>query len=136
MRVVLDTNVCVSGLLLPGSTPGRIVTAWRDGQFGLVLSEPLLAEIGKVLFYPKIRKRLGWDDKTIANYLLLLRFEAEVIGIDAITASVPRDAGDDMVLATLLAGKADALVTGDQDLLALADAYPIITPADFASRMT
>lgn len=135
MQVVLDTNVFVSGLMLPGSTHGQIITAWWDAQFGLVLSEPMLAEIGKVLVYPKIRKRLGWDAATIANYLLLLRFEAEVVGIDAVSASVPRDAGDDMVLATLLAGKAEFLVTGDQDLLALATDYPIVTPADFARRI-
>lgn len=135
MRVVLDTNVFVSGLMLPGSPPGQIITAWRDAQFGLVLSEPMLAEIGKVLVYPKIRKRLGWDAATIANYLLLLRFEAEVVGLDAVSVSVPRDAGDDMVLATLLAGKAEFLVTGDQDLLALATDYPIVTPADFARRI-
>lgn len=136
MRAVLDTNVFVSGLLLPDSIPGRIIAAWREGQFYLVISEPILAEIGKVLAYPKIRKRLGWDAATIANYLLLLRFEAEVVNLDKVTASVPRDANDDMVLATLLVGKADALVTGDQDLLALAADYPIIMPADFASRIT
>ena len=45
MRVVLDTNVLVSGLMLPESRPGKIVAAWRAGQFDLVVSEPLLAEI-------------------------------------------------------------------------------------------
>lgn len=135
MRVVLDTNVFVSGLMLPGSTPDRIIAAWREGQYSLVLSEPMLNEIGKVLAYPKIQKRLGWDATTIANFLLLLRFEAEVVGIEAITANVPRDAGDNMVLATLLSGKADVLVTGDQDLLVLAEEYPILSPTDFARRI-
>ncbi len=136
MQVVFDTNVFVSGLLLPDSVPGRIVAAWREGQFGLVISEPMLAEIGRVLAYPKIRKRLGWDDKTIANYLLLLRFEAKIVSIAAVAANVPRDANDNMVLATLLADKAEFLVTGDEDLLALAGEYPIITPADFARRIS
>lgn len=96
----------------------------------------MLIEIGRVLAYPKIRKRLGWDAAKIANYLLLLRFEAEVVNLDKLTTSVPRDANDEMVLATLLAGKADVLVTGDQDLLALATDYPVITPAEFASRIS
>lgn len=135
MRAVLDTNVFISGLLLPRSVPGQIISAWRGGQFGLVLSESMLVEIGKVLAYPKIRNRLRWNDETIANFLALLRFEAEVVMPETIKATVPRDANDDMVLATLLASGADCLVTGDQDLLDLADRYPIVMPADFARRI-
>jgi len=135
VRAVLDTNVLVSGLLLPRSVPGQIVAAWRGGHFGLVLSEPLLFEIGAVLAYPKIRKRLRWDDERIAAYLALLRFEAEVVALGSMPASVPGDADDDMVLATLLASGADFLVTGDRDLLALAGQYPIAMPADFARRI-
>jgi predicted nucleic acid-binding protein len=48
---------------------------------------------------------------------------------------VPRDPGDDPVLATLLAADADCLVSGDGDLLALRDRYPILTPAEFARRL-
>lgn len=135
MRAVLDTNVFVSGLLLPRSAPGQIVAAWRGGQFGVVLSEPLLLEIGQVLAYPKINKRLRWNEEMLASYLTLLRFETEVVALEPMHASVPRDADDDMVLATLLTSKADCLVTGDQDLLALAGQYAIVAPADFARRI-
>lgn len=135
MRAVVDTNVFISGLMLPKSTPGRILGAWRSGQFALVLSEPMLDEIAAVLGYPKIRKRTGWDDDTINRYLTLLRFEAEIADIRKTPAHVPRDAKDNMVLATLLASQADCLVTGDLDLLDLANTYPIIAPADFAGRI-
>ncbi len=135
MRAVLDTNVFISGLLLPLSVPGQIVAAWRGGQFAVVLSEPLLDEIGKVLAYPKISQRLGWSDQIIADYLALLRFETSVVGLDGVHAEVPCDANDNMVLATQLAGEADFLVTGDQDLLALAGQYPIVSPADFVRRI-
>jgi uncharacterized protein len=135
VRAVIDTNVFISGLMLPKNTPGRIINAWRTGHFALVLSEPMLAEISSVLSYPKIRKRIGWDDDTISRYLTLLRFEAEISDIRRTTAHVPRDAKDNMVLATLLASKADCLVTGDLDLLTLADTHPILSPADFVSRI-
>lgn len=135
MRAVVDTNVFISGLMLPKSTPGQVVAAWRAGHFNLVLSELMLDEIGAVLGYPKIRKRIGWDEDTINRYSTLLRFEAEIADIQGIQASVPRDAKDNMVLATLLASEADCLVTGDLDLLTLADTYPICTPADFAKRI-
>ncbi len=135
MRAVIDTNVFVSGLMLPKSTPGRIINAWRSGHFSLVLSEPTLAEISTVLSYPKIRRRIDWNDDAISRYVMLLRFEAEISDIRKTTAHVPRDGKDNMVLATLLASKADCLVTGDADLLALAGTYPILTPADFVGRI-
>ena len=132
MKVVLDTNVLVSGLMLPDSVPGRIVAAWRGAQFELAMSEPLLDEIGRVLSYSKIQRRLRWGGDEIARFLLLLRFKAEIVDIENENASVPRDPGDDPVLATLHAADADCLVSGDGDLLALRDRYPILTPAEFA----
>lgn len=135
MRAVVDTNVFVSGLMLPKSTPGKVMAAWRAGHFRLVLSEPLLEEISAVLGYPRIRKRIGWDDEVISRYRALLRFEAEIVDIQNQAAHVPRNAKDNMVLATLLAGKADCLVSGDRDLLSLADSYPIYSASDFAQRI-
>ena len=135
MRVVLDTNVLVSGLMLPESVPWKIVAAWRVAQFELVLSEPMLDEIGRVLSYPRIHARLGWGKDEIANFLLLLRFKADVVDIAREKGRRTRDPGDDPVLATLLASGADCLVSGDGDLIALRDRYPILTPADFARRI-
>ena len=53
MRVVLDTNVFISGLLLPNGIPGRIVKAWQQAQYTLVLSEPMLSEIERVLYFSR-----------------------------------------------------------------------------------
>lgn len=135
MRAVLDTNIFVSGLLLPKSTPGKVVAAWRSGQFRLVLSEPLIEEIAAVLAYPKIRKRTRWDEGAIQQFLGILRFEAELVDISGVPAEVPRDAKDNKVLATLLASHADCLVTGDNDLLCLAESFPIVSATDFATRI-
>jgi len=135
VKVVLDTNVLLSGLMLPESVPGRIVRAWRAAQFELVLSEPMLDEVGRVLAYPKIKKRLNWDQDTISRFLLLLRFKADVVEFGSATVEVARDPQGAPVLATLIAGGADHLVTGDKDLLTLRDVYPIVTPAEFASRL-
>ena len=49
LRIVLDTNVLVSGLAYPGSVPGRIVTAWRQGGLDVVLSRYILDEMVRVL---------------------------------------------------------------------------------------
>jgi uncharacterized protein len=134
VRIVLDTNVLLSGLMLPDGTPGKIVNAWRRRNFALVLSEPMLEEIARVLAYPKIRKRLGWDDETIARYVALLRFEAEVVSIAGVEANVPADPDDNHLLATVIASKADWLITGDRDFDALSEHHPIISPSEFVRR--
>jgi putative PIN family toxin of toxin-antitoxin system len=136
VRVVLDTNVMVSGLMLPESVPGKIVAAWRGSQFDLVMSEPLLDEIGRVLSYPKIHARLGWGKDEITNFLLLLRFKSDVVDIaQQKEGRKTRDPGGDPVLATLQASGEDCLVSGDGDLLSLRDRYPILAPADFARKI-
>jgi hypothetical protein len=52
MRVVIDTDVVLSGLIKPGSIPGQVLRAWRDGSFRLVLSEFLIEEIAVTLARP------------------------------------------------------------------------------------
>jgi len=135
MKVVLDTNIFLSGLMLPESQPGKILSAWRSSAFELVLSEPMLIEITRVLAYPKIRKRIGWSDEEIEQFVSLLRFNAEIVNIDGVDAVVPRDADDTPVLAALIASHADCLVSGDQDLLSLKEHYAIETVAEFVRRL-
>lgn len=135
MRVVLDTNVLLSGLMYPGSTPGRVVHAWREARFELVMTVEQLSEIGRVLSYPRIRKILRWDRATIEGFLKQLYLRTRLVDISGTAASVPADPGDNFVLATLIASQAECLVTGDADLLALRDRYPILTPAEFAQRL-
>jgi len=135
MKVVLDTNIFLSGLMLPESQPGKILSAWRSSAFELVLSEPMFIEITRVLAYPKIRKRIEWSDEEIDHFVSLLRFNAEIVNIEGIDAVVPRDADDAPVLAALIASQADCLVSGDQDLLCLKEQYSIETVAEFVKRL-
>ena len=124
----------MSGLMLPDSIPGKIVNAWRKRNFSLVLSEPMLIEIARVLAYPKIKKRINWDDETIANFIVLLRFEAELVNTLGVEAHVPADPNDNHLLATLIASKADWLITGDSDFEELTGQYSIIAPGEFVRR--
>ena len=135
MKVVLDTNVLLSGLMFPEGTPGRIVAAWVEARFEVALSLDQLAEIGRVLEYPKIRRKLRWDDQQIELFIKQLYIRAEVVELGPISVEVPRDPGDTPILATLAATNAYILVTGDSDLLALRDNYPIETPAEFIRRL-
>ena len=121
--------------MFPEGTPGRIVAAWVEARFEVALSLDQLAEIGRVLEYPKIHRKLLWDEKRIESFIKQLYIRAEVVELGPVSVTVPRDAGDAPILATLAAARADVLVTGDGDLLALRDKYPIETPAEFVRRL-
>lgn len=135
MKIVLDTNVLLSGLMAPGGAPGRIVKAWFDARFDVVMSLEQLGEIARVLGYPKIHRKLGWDEQRIEQFIRQLYIRAEVIEPHAAAVEVPRDPNDAPILATLIASGADVLVSGDRDLLELRGEHPIQTPAEFVRRL-
>lgn len=137
MQVVLDTNVLVSGLAFPGGPPGRLVSAWRAGAFSLAVSDFLLDELARIL--PAMSARTGFTADDVRDFLDLLRAMAAVVDLGPEVLAQAhhsglRDPNDVPILATLIAAAADCLVTGDKDLLALAEQYPILTPADFCAR--
>jgi putative PIN family toxin of toxin-antitoxin system len=135
MKVVLDTNVLLSGLMYPDSTPGRIVRAWRETRFELALSIEQLGEIARVLSYPKIQKILAWDADRIERFLKQLYLRAEVVEIAGVVAEVPADPDDSAILASFIGAKADYLVSGDSDLLSLRAKFSIVTPTEFAQKL-
>lgn len=133
LRIVLDTNVLVSGLAYPTSVPGRIVDAWRGGRLDVVLSRFILAELLRVL--PRLNHRLQWREQDMQDMVDTLALLADLVEPSADVALMARpalrDPADGPVLGTLLASGADYLVTGDKDLLVLAPHYAIVTPAWF-----
>ena len=108
LRVVLDTNVLVSGLAHPGSVPGRIVAAWRQSALDVVLSRYLLDELARVL--PRLNHRLRWQPADFADLIDILAIEADIVEPAPVPNSRARDAKDLPVLGTFLAAQADYLV--------------------------
>jgi len=131
MRIVIDTNLWLSGLMLPGSVPGHIVRPASMAQFTAVLSEPMLQELRLALHYRRVRPRIALSDDELERYLAELRYIAEMVDIAGSTARVPRDRRDDFVLATYLTSEADCLLTGDEDLLSLRTHHSILTAREF-----
>ena len=131
LRVVLDTNVLVSGLAYPASIPGHILSAWRQGGIDLVLSRFILDEMVRVL--PRLR-RISLAPAEIRDLADSFLFLAEIVKPSAELEKALRDEDDQKVLGTLRAAKADYLITCDKDLLTLAELYPIVTPDVFWER--
>ena len=135
MKIVLDSNVLLSGLAAPNSTPGRIIAAWDNHSFEIVTCEFQLAEIARVMAYPKVKRLLRWDEPEIQAFIRQLCLRVEIVDISDIDAQVPTDPDDSPILATLIAANADILVSGDNDLLALREEYCIESPAEFVLRL-
>ena len=118
MRLVLDTNVALSGLLWQG-VPGNLIEAAQARQIVLVATIPLLAELRGVLQREKFQRRLQARavaiDDLLDGYLELV----EIVPPAELSLTVARDPTDDAVLAAALAGGADLIVSGDAHLLNL-----------------
>lgn len=133
LRVVLDTNVLLSGIAYPASVPGKIMAAWRHGSIDVLLCAYILDELRRVL--PRLVHRHGLTSAEIDDLVDVLSIQAEVI--EPLPGVEPdlRDVDDQPVLGTLLAAletsAVDYLITGEKDLLAMAERYPIVTPAKF-----
>jgi putative PIN family toxin of toxin-antitoxin system len=133
VRAVVDVNVLISGVLSAKGSSAEILRASRDGQFELVVSELLLAELKRTLAYPKLLKRI--PPEKAAAFASWVR-DHGILAEDP--ASPPpvgsRDPDDDYLLALAINRRA-YLVTGDKDLLVLSDDLPILTPAQFATKV-
>jgi putative PIN family toxin of toxin-antitoxin system len=133
LRVVLDTNVLLSGIAYPASVPGKILAAWRHGSVDVLLSSYILDELRRAL--PRLAHRHGLTSVEIDDLVDALSIQAEVI--EPLPGLEPdlRDFDDQPVLGTLLAALktsgANYLITGDKDLLAMAERYPIVAPGTF-----
>jgi putative PIN family toxin of toxin-antitoxin system len=128
LRAVLDANVIISGLLSPGGAPARLLVAWREGAFELIVSSQLLAELTRALSYPRLRERVDTQDtKDLLDWLARFATLADDPGHAPVHSA---DAADDYLIA-LAAGNDAVLVSGDKHLLELADEFPILPPARF-----
>lgn len=117
MRVVLDTNIVVSGLLWDGR-PRRLLEFGRDRLIKLFVSSTLLDELFEVLGREKFATMLA--SQGITQSYLLQRYGAltKLVKPKPLERTV-RDVDDDVVIATALAAQAELVVSGDDDLLTL-----------------
>ncbi|MGH9547602.1 MAG: putative toxin-antitoxin system toxin component, PIN family [Terriglobales bacterium] len=132
LRIVVDTNALVSRLLLPSSVPGQAVRKAVDSSI-LLVSEATMNELADVLARQKFDRYISLEDRQ--QFLRLLGRLAEFVPI-VYPVRECRDPQDDKFLEVALNGKADLIVTGDADLVAL-DPWRdinVLSPADYLRR--
>ncbi len=112
---LLDTNVWVSSFINPSGSPARVVRAWRDGRYQVVISLPLLEELSDVLTRPRLTRRYPILAQDVEEFLQLLIQRSQIV---VPTGSVRecRDPDDDLVLETAILGHAQYAVTRDDDI--------------------
>jgi putative PIN family toxin of toxin-antitoxin system len=132
MRAVIDTSILVRAAIRPFGSVGRVLRRLRKGDYVLLYAQPLLEELVDVLNRPRIRDKYLLADSDIQAIVALILLRGEAVEPRERIAAC-RDPKDDKFLEVAVAGKADAIVSGDEDLLVLHPfaGIPILSPAAF-----
>jgi putative PIN family toxin of toxin-antitoxin system len=132
-RVVFDTNAVLSALLFTSGRLSWLVGHWQAGNCVPLLSRTTAAELARILAYPKFRLSAIEQLEALSEYIPFCE-EVEVVQFCPVLC---RDPKDQPLLDLAQSGKADLLVTGDKDLLALAGQteFVIETPEEYRRRI-
>jgi putative PIN family toxin of toxin-antitoxin system len=132
MRVVIDTNVLISAFIKPKGSLGILLPRLRTGAYSLLYSDRSLEELVDVLGRPRLRRKYLFSDEDVKTLLGIILLLGEKV-VPTRRIAFCRDPKDDKFLEIAVAGKADAIVSGDRDLLDLNsfEGIPILKPSLF-----
>lgn len=135
IKAIIDTNVWISGIFFRRGLPARLLAAWRDDFYRIVVTREILAEL-EVQLQQK-SARFATSPGLAAEWLRLIRTYAILIPAQGTVSGVCRDPKDDKFLDAAVSATAPLLVTGDKDLLTLAryQNVQIVTPRQFAEEL-
>lgn len=133
MRVLLDTNIWISGLLW-GGIVSKILLLAEQKRITIIVSPPLLIEIQNTLSYFKLQKQLQKIDETPNSLLAIIQQLSEICLISVkLDIKKLRDTQDLFILETAISADVKVIITGDQDLLIIEKIaeIPIMTARNF-----
>ena len=121
MKIVLDTNVLMSGIFFLGP-PYQILKAWQKDKFNIVISENILTE------YQRVAEELSkqYPSVHIEPILELLTIHAEMVDTHGFNVTVCEDPDDNMFISCALASKSKIIVSGDKHLLKVSEYQRIV----------
>jgi putative PIN family toxin of toxin-antitoxin system len=136
IRAILDTNLLVSYLLTHRPPIATLIdNLLAKDEFAIVTAPELLAELDRVLTYPKLHRYYTDEERT--RFVALVLALSEVVELPETIPRICRDPDDDQLIACAVVGEAGVIVSGDDDLLALERAgdIPILTAAQFLEML-
>jgi len=133
LKVVLDTNILASATISQKGNPAKILALWRQQKFELIVTEKIMQEAWRVLFYPRVREISVLSTQEVTNLLLRLHNSATFIPTTLDLNVIEKDPTDDKYIIAALEGQADYIVSGDKHLLELASYQNIriVSPGKF-----
>jgi len=133
LRVVLDTNIIISGVITNHGAPFQVLQRWRNNEFVLITSEPILKEVERVLNYPKIKQKRHLTEGNIRDVMELLQKYGIVTPADITIEAVPEDPADDKFIVAAVEAEADYIVSGDRHLRDIGSYHGIgiVSPDEF-----
>lgn len=133
MKVVLDSNIIISRVLVPSGKPAQVVEQCRKREIEVLTSEAILREYGRVLRYKRVRARHHLSDNQIDEALDAIRVLGFVVEVGVKLEVVTADPDDNIIVECAVAGGADYIVSGDAHLLSLRQyqGIEILSPAAF-----
>jgi len=131
MKIVLDTNVFISGVFFTGP-PYQILKAWRDGKFEILISKEILEE------YKRVGESLSiqFPQVTLTPILKFFAIRAELIDAQPLSVPVCEDPDDDKFFSCAIAGKSKLIISGDKHLLKVSgyQGIKVLKPKEFINQ--
>jgi putative PIN family toxin of toxin-antitoxin system len=131
LKIVLDTNVFISGVFFAGP-PYKILKAWRNGQVQILISKQIIEE------YRRVGELLAeqFPGIGLSPILQLLAINAEFVQTQKLAAQVCEDPDDDKFLECAISGNSNLIVSGDKHLLQVSGhkGVKVISPRNFADN--
>ena len=131
MRVILDTNVFISGIFFSGP-PSQILKAWSNQSFQIVISKQILDE------YQRVAEHLSLKFKTIdiLPIIELITIHGQFVDTQGFDISVCEDPDDDKFLECAVAGKCEMIISGDKHLLKCSgyEGISVLSPRNFVEK--
>lgn len=134
-KAIIDTNVWISGIFFRRGLPARLLRAWRDDLYRIVVTREILAELAAQL--QRKSAQFAAPPELADEWLRYIRTYAHLVPANNTVVGVCRDPKDDQFLDAAISGDAPFLVTGDKDLLSLGryETVQIVSPREFATLL-
>jgi len=132
IQAVIDTNLLISYALTKGETLSQLIDHWEEGTFVYLTSPLIIEEMKEVLQRPHLREQMAVDPQPLIE---AVEMDTEQTPGDLVLEGVCRDPKDEIFIACAVEGRADYIVSGDQDLLDLSkyQGIKIIRPRQFVT---
>ena len=135
MKFAIDTNLLISSAFKMNSPPGQLMAAWRMQRLEWLTCPEQIQELTDALFRPKVMALVDGGEPLARAWVQEIRDNCDIKALLKPLPKICRDPKDDYLFAMVDQHHVDMIVSGDKDVLALKNRYPIITARELIDRL-